>query len=75
MRCVPVLCSLRRLRAVAIRPHPGVHGFPVRRLLCPLRLFPGQWGVVGGSLPSVPLPLASLGKSPVCTMWDANERV
>src|SRR2546428_12133897 len=27
------------------------------------------------SLPAFPLPFASLGKSPGCTMWDANEMV
>jgi hypothetical protein len=67
--------SFRRLRAFAISAHPGVHGFPVRRRLCPLRLFPGHWGFVGVALPSFPLPLASLGKSPVFPMGDANEMV
>ena len=31
--------SFRRLGAFAFSPHPGVHGFPVLRLLCPIRLF------------------------------------
>ena len=37
---VPLVPSSHRLGAFAISPHPGVHGFPVRRLLCPIRLSP-----------------------------------
>ena len=37
---VPLFPSSQRLGAFAISPHPGVHGFPVRRLLCPIRLSP-----------------------------------
>ena len=37
---VPLFPSSQRLGAFAIIPHPGVHGFPVRRLLCPIRLSP-----------------------------------
>jgi hypothetical protein len=36
---VPLVPSSHRLGAFAVSPHPGVHGFPVRRLLCPIRLF------------------------------------
>jgi hypothetical protein len=36
----PWLPASHRRGAFAIRPHPGVHGFPVRRLLCPIRLSP-----------------------------------
>ena len=75
VRCIPWCRSFRRLGAFAMRPHPHVRGFPTRRLLCPSRRFPGHWGVVGVSLTSFPLPFASLGKSPGCTMWDANEMV
>ena len=34
------LCTpyFQRLGAFAISPHPGVHGFPTCRLLCPIRL-------------------------------------
>ena len=39
VRWVPLLPSFHRLGAFAISPHPGVHGFPVLRLLCPIRLF------------------------------------
>jgi hypothetical protein len=37
----PLLQSFRRLGACAIGTHPRVHGFPVRRLLCPSRLSSG----------------------------------
>ena len=39
VRWVPLFRSFRRLGAFAFSPHPGVHGFPVLRLLCPIRLF------------------------------------
>ena len=35
----------------------------------------GPWGFVGVALAYFPLPFASLGKSPVFTMWDSNEMV
>ena len=35
---VPLFPPSHRRGAFAISPHPGVHGFPVRRLLCPIRL-------------------------------------
>jgi hypothetical protein len=35
---VPLFPSAHRRGAFAVSPHPGVHGFPVRRLLCPIRL-------------------------------------
>src|SRR6266849_349107 len=35
----PLFPSSQRRGAFAISPHPGVHSFPVRRLLCPIRLF------------------------------------
>jgi len=37
---VPLFPSSQRLGAFAISPYPGVHGFPVLRLLCPIRLSP-----------------------------------
>ena len=37
---VPLWPSSHRLEAFAVSPHPGVHGFPVRSLLCPIRLSP-----------------------------------
>jgi hypothetical protein len=46
---VPLFPSSQRLGAFAISPYPGVHGFPVLRLLCPIRLFLGasafRWGL------------------------------
>ena len=41
VRWIPLLQSFHRLGAFAMGTHPRVHGFPVRRLLCPLRLSPG----------------------------------
>jgi len=35
----PLFPSSHRRGAFAVSPYPGVHGFPVRRLLCPIRLF------------------------------------
>ncbi len=40
MREGPLFRSSQRLGACAVSPHPGVHGFPVRGLLCPIRLSP-----------------------------------
>ena len=37
---VPLRPSSHRLGAVALRPPPGGHGLPGRRLLCPIRLAP-----------------------------------
>ena len=39
VRWVPLFPSFQRLGAFAISAHPGVRGFPTRRLLCPIRLF------------------------------------
>jgi hypothetical protein len=39
VRWVPLFQSFRRLGAFAMGAHPRVHGFPVLRLLCPIRLF------------------------------------
>ena len=38
VRHLPLYSILPRLGAFAISPHPGVDGFPVLRLLCPIRL-------------------------------------
>ena len=56
---VPLFPSFQRLGAFACSPHPGVHGFPGRRLLRPIRHFLRHWGFVGVSLPYSPLPFAS----------------
>ena len=73
--CSPTtLCppSFQRLRAFAIRPQPGVDGFPVLRLRRPLRHFLRHRGFVGVSLPSFPLPFASFRKLPVFVMEDSH---
>src|SRR5713226_9310448 len=41
VRWGPLFPSSQRRGAFAVSPHPGVHGFPVLRLLCPIRLSPG----------------------------------
>jgi hypothetical protein len=75
-RCAVALwtASSPRRGACAIRPHPGVDGLPVLRLLRPLRhgLRPG--GGVGDSLPSCPLPCASCRPLPVCVLDDSSSR-
>ena len=73
--CSPTtLCTpyFHRLRAFAISPHPGVDGFPVLRLLRPIRHFLRHRGFVGVSLPYFPLPFASFRKLPVFVMEDSN---
>ena len=72
IREVPLFRSFRRLGAFAFSPHPGVHGFPVLRLLRPIRHFLRPWGFVGVSLPYFPLPFTSFTKLPVFTVEDAN---
>ena len=56
---VPLFPSSQRLGAFAFSPHPGVHGFPVLRLLRPIRHFLWHRGFVGVSLTYSPLPFAS----------------
>src|SRR5712691_8579241 len=50
---------MERVATFARNTHPGVHGFPVLRLLRPIRHFLRHWGFVGVSLTSFPLPFAS----------------
>ena len=73
IREVPLFRSFRKLGAFPCSPHPGVHGFPVLRLLRPIRHFLRHWGFVGVSLPYSPLPFASVRKLPVFLMKDSNE--
>jgi len=72
IREVPLFRSFRRLGAFAFSPHPGVHGFPVLRLLRPIRHFLRHWGFVGVSLTYFPLPFTSFQKLPVFTVEDSN---
>ena len=52
--------SSQRLGAFAISPHPGGHGFPVRRLLCPIRLsvraLAFRWGLPSLLPTRLPIP-------------------
>src|SRR6266567_1040836 len=69
---VPLFPSSQRLGAFAFSSHPGVHGFPVLRLLRPIRHFLRPRGFVGVSLTYSPLPFASSRKLPVFTVEDSN---
>ena len=69
---VPLFPSSHRLGAFAVSAHPGVHGFPVLRLLRPIRHFLRHRGFVGVSLTYAPLPFASSRKLPVFTVEDSN---
>jgi hypothetical protein len=51
---------------------PRVDGFPVLRLLRPIRHFLRHWGFVGVSLTYFPLPFTSFKKLPVFTVEDSN---
>jgi len=70
---VPLLPASQRLGAVALGPHPRVDGFPVRRLLRPIRHSSQASGCRPGSPPSYcPPPLASCEELPVCSPEDSN---
>jgi hypothetical protein len=81
MGYVNYLCvrSLRRLGAFAVGLLlllcARVDGFPVLRLLRPIRRFLRHWSFVGVSLTYFPLSLASFRKLPVFTMEDSNKMV
>jgi len=73
VRWVPLLRSFHRLGAFAFSPHPGVHGFPVLRLLRPIRHLPRSLEFRPGSpLSYCPLSFPFLGQLPVFTMADSN---
>ena len=72
VRWGPLVPSFQRLGACAFSPPPGVHGFPVLRLLRPIRHFLRHRGFVGGSLTYFPLPFTSIKKLPVFTVEDSN---
>jgi hypothetical protein len=60
VRWVPLFPSSQRLGAFAFSPHPGVRGFPTRRLLCPCRLFlralAFRWGLPSLRPTRLPIP-------------------
>ena len=73
--CSPTtLCTpyFQRLRAFAVGTTPYVDGFPVLRLLRPIRHFLRQRGFAGVSLTYFPLPFTSFKKLPVFTVEDSN---
>ena len=72
VRWVPLVRSFRRLGAFALGQMPRVHGFPVRRLLRPIRHFLRHWSFVRVSLTYFPLPFTSFKKLPVFTVKDSN---
>ena len=74
----PLLPSSHRLGAFASSPHPGVHGFPGRRLLCPIRLsmraLAFRWGLPSllthsPSHPSRSLPCSTWKTQPARDRW------
>ena len=70
---LPHAPELPRLGAFAMGPHPRVDGFPVRRLLRPIRHLPGTLAFRPGSPPSYCLlAFAFLGRFPVFSLEDSN---
>src|SRR5215831_7932050 len=68
VRCVPLFRPFRRRGAFAVRPHPGVRGFPTFRLLRPIRL-PMKASAFPTALAFLlPPALASFLRSPVFPM-------
>jgi hypothetical protein len=69
---VPLFPSSHRLGAFAISPHPGVHGFPVLRLLCPfrfsMRALAFRWGLPSLLTHSPSHPSRSLP----CSTWKTQ---
>ena len=73
VRCLPLVRSSRGLGAFAIREIPRVNGFPVLRLLRPIRHSLQASGFRPGSPPSYCPPLlASCKELPVFSLADSN---
>ena len=69
----PLFPSSQRLGAFALGPPPRVDGFPVLRLLRPIRHSSQASGFRPGSPPSsCPLPFASGEELPVFSLEDSN---
>jgi hypothetical protein len=75
VRWVPLVRSFRRLGAFALGQMPRVHGFPVRRLLRPLRHFLRHWSFVRVSLTYFPPSFASSESFPCSTCKTQTDRV
>jgi hypothetical protein len=75
VRWVPLVRSFRRLGAFALGQMPRVHGFPVRRLLRPLRHFLRHWSFVRVSLTYFPPSFASSESFPCSPCKTPTDRV
>ena len=75
VRWVPLFRSSRRLGAFAMENIPRVHGFPVLRLLRPIRHFLRHRSFVGVTLTYFPPSFTSFRKLPVFPMEDFNKTV
>jgi len=73
VRWVPLVRSFRRLGAFAMGQMPRVHGFPVRRLLRPIRHFLRHRSFVGVALTYFPPSFASSESFP-CSLWRTQSR-
>ena len=73
LRWVPLVRSFRRLGAFAMGQMPRVHGFPVRRLLRPIRHCLRHRSFVGLSLTYFPPSFASSDSFP-CSLWRTPTR-
>ena len=73
VRWVPLVRSFRRLGAFAMGQMPRVHGFPVRRLLRPIRHCLRHRSFVGLSLTYFPPSFASSDSFP-CSLWRTPTR-
>jgi hypothetical protein len=75
VRWVPLVRSFRRLGAFALGQMPRVHGFPVRRLLRPIRHCLRHWSFVRVSLTYFPPSFASSESFPCSTCKTQTDRV
>ena len=75
VRWVPLLPVFPQARGLRHRgTSPRVHGFPVLRLLRPIRHFLRHRSFVGVSLTYFPPSFASLQKALPCSLWRTQTR-